>query len=325
MCFFSSRRRHTRCYRDWSSDVCSSDLLLAVLLRDFEQKFGCKVDVVAVGTGKALKLGEAGDVDVVFVHARTLEDKFVANGSGVNRRDVMYNDFVLLGPRDDPAGAGKSNSAPDAFRAIAAKGIAFISRGDESGPHQKEKEIWAPAGIVPRGAWYVEAGQGMGEVIMMATQKRGYALSDRGTYIAFRKKTDLVVLRQGDRNLWNPYGIVAVHPKKHAHVKYDLAMKLVDFVTGAAGRDPSGRLPGSPGSRSFSSMGKGSGIKTGRILPAGGKPPPWPPAARRLPTRGRKRSGCTASSGTSIKSSSIASRGGLETWFASPPCFGGWQ
>jgi len=210
--------------------------LLAVLLPPFEQKFGCKVDVVAVGTGKALKLGEAGDVDVVFVHARTLEDKFVANGSGVNRRDVMYNDFVLLGPRDDPAGAGKSNSAPDAFRAIAAKGIAFISRGDESGTHQKEKEIWASAGIVPRGAWYVEAGQGMGEVIMMATQKRGYALSDRGTYIAFRKKTDLVVLRQGDRNLWNPYGIVAVHPKKHAHVKYDLAMKLVDFVTGAEGR-----------------------------------------------------------------------------------------
>ena len=210
--------------------------LLAVLLPPFEKKFGCKVDVVAVGTGKALKLGEAGDVDVVFVHARTLEDKFVANGSGVNRRDVMYNDFVLLGPRDDPAGAGKSNSAPDAFRAIAAKGIAFISRGDESGTHQKEKEIWASAGIVPRGAWYVEAGQGMGEVIMMATQKRGYALSDRGTYIAFRKKTDLVVLRQGDRNLWNPYGIVAVHPKKHAHVKYDLAMKLVDFVTGAEGR-----------------------------------------------------------------------------------------
>ena len=210
--------------------------LLAVLLPPFEKKFGCKVDVVAVGTGKALKLGEAGDVDIVFVHARTLEDKFVANGSGVNRRDVMYNDFVLLGPRDDPAGAGKSNSAPDAFRAIAAKGIAFISRGDESGTHQKEKEIWASAGIVPRGAWYVEAGQGMGEVIMMATQKRGYALSDRGTYIAFRKKTDLVVLRQGDRNLWNPYGIVAVHPKKHAHVKYDLAMKLVDFVTGAEGR-----------------------------------------------------------------------------------------
>jgi tungstate transport system substrate-binding protein len=210
--------------------------LLAVLLPPFEKKNGCKIDVVAVGTGKALKLGEAGDVDVVFVHARSLEEKFVANGFGVNRRDVMYNDFVLLGPPDDPAGVGKSNSAPDAFRGIAAKGSPFISRGDESGTHQKEKEIWASAGIVPRGAWYVEAGQGMGEVIMMAAQKRGYTLSDRGTYIAFRKKADIVVLRQGDRNLWNPYGIIAINPEKHAHVKYDLAMKLIDFVTGPEGK-----------------------------------------------------------------------------------------
>ncbi len=210
--------------------------LLSVLLPPFEKKFGCKVDVVAVGTGKALKLGEAGDVDVVFVHARKLEDRFMANGYGVDRRDVMYNDFVLLGPANDPAGVGRTNSAPDAFRAIAAKGSPFISRGDESGTHQKEKEIWASAGIAPRGAWYFEVGQGMGEVIMMAAQKRGYTLSDRGTYIAFRKKSDLVVLGQGDRNLLNPYGIIAVNPKKHAHVKYDLAMKLIDFVTGPEGR-----------------------------------------------------------------------------------------
>lgn len=210
--------------------------LLAVLLPPFEKKYACKVDVVAVGTGKALKLGEAGDVDVVFVHARSLEEKFMANGYGADRRDVMYNDFVLLGPTEDPAGAGKAKSAPDAFRAIAAKGTPFISRGDESGTHQKEKEIWASAGIVPRGAWYVEAGQGMGEVITMATEKRGYTLSDRGTYIAFRKKTDLIVLRQGDNSLWNPYGIIAVNPKKHAHAKHDLAMKLVDFVTGSEGQ-----------------------------------------------------------------------------------------
>ena len=210
--------------------------LLSVLLPPFEKKCGCKVDVVAVGTGKALKLGEAGDVDVVFVHARTLEDKFVASGFGVNRRDVMFNDFVVVGPPDDPAGIGKTKDAPEAFRAIASKGSPFLSRGDESGTHQKEKEIWASAGIVPRGAWYIEAGQGMGEVLTMAAQKRGYALADRGTYIAFRKKTDLVVLRQGDRNLWNPYGIIAVNPRKHAHVKYDLALKLIDFVTGPEGR-----------------------------------------------------------------------------------------
>ena len=210
--------------------------LLSVLLPPFEKKFGCRVDVIAVGTGKALKLGEAGDVDVVFVHARTLEDKFVASGFGVNRRDVMYNDFVLVGPPDDPAGVRKTHSAPEAFRAISTKGSPFISRGDESGTHQKEKEIWASAGTVPRGAWYVEAGQGMGEVLTMAAQKRGYTLSDRGTYIAFRKKTDLVVLGQGDRTLWNPYGIIAVNPGKHPHVKYDLAMKLVEFVTGPEGR-----------------------------------------------------------------------------------------
>jgi tungstate transport system substrate-binding protein len=210
--------------------------LLSVLLPPFEKKHGCKVDVVAVGTGKALKLGEAGDVDVVFVHARTLEDKFVASGFGVNRRDAMYNDFVLVGPKDDPAGVRKTQSAPEAFRAISSKGSPFISRGDESGTHQKEKEIWASAGIVPPGAWYVEAGQGMGEVLTMATEKRGYTLSDRGTYIAFRKKTGLVVLRQGDNTLWNPYGIIAVSPKKHPHVKYDLALKLIDFVTGPEGR-----------------------------------------------------------------------------------------
>ena len=210
--------------------------LLAVLLPPFEKRFCCKVDVVAVGTGKALKLGEAGDVDVVFVHARALEDKFVANGFGVNRRDVMFNDFVVVGPPGDPAGVGKTQSALEAFRAISSKGSPFISRGDESGTHQKEKEIWASAGIVPKGAWYAEAGQGMGEVLTMAAQKRGYTLSDRGTYIAFRKKTDLVVVRQGDKNLWNPYGIIAVNPKKHAHVKYDLAMKLVEFVSGPEGR-----------------------------------------------------------------------------------------
>lgn len=210
--------------------------LLAVLLPPFEKKFGCKVDVIAVGTGKALKFGEMGDVDVVFVHARALEEKFVANGFGVNRRDVMYNDFVILGPPDDPAGVRKTHSAPDAFRAVASKGNPFISRGDESGTHVKEKEIWASAGIVPKGAWYVEAGQGMGEVIMMAAQKRGYTLSDRGTYIAFRKKSGLVVVQEGDDDLRNPYGIIAVNPKKWPHVKYELARKLIEFFTGPEGQ-----------------------------------------------------------------------------------------
>jgi tungstate transport system substrate-binding protein len=210
--------------------------LLAVLLPPFEKLCGCKVDVIAVGTGKALKLGEAGDVDVVFVHARELEDRFVAAGFGVDRRDVMYNDFVLLGPPGDPAGVKGGTSAAETFRAIASKGAPFVSRGDESGTHRKEREIWKAAGIPPRGKWYLEAGQGMGEVIQMATQRKAYTLSDRGTYVSYRKKTDLVVLHEGDPSLRNPYGIIAVNPKRHPAAKYDLARKFIEFVTGREGQ-----------------------------------------------------------------------------------------
>ena len=210
--------------------------LLAALLPPFEKKFGCKVDVIAVGTGKSLKLGETGDVDVVFAHARKLEDKFVADGFGVNRRDVMYNDFVILGPPDDPAAVRSTGSASEAFARIAAAQARFVSRGDDSGTHQKEKEIWKTAGIVPKGKWYLEAGQGMGEVIQMAAQVRGYTLADRGTYIAYRKKTDLVVLRQGDEGLLNPYGVIAVNPAKHPHVKFGLAVKFIEYLTGEEGR-----------------------------------------------------------------------------------------
>jgi len=210
--------------------------LLAVLLPPFEKKFGCKVDVIAVGTGKSLKLGETGDADVVFVHARKLEDRFVAAGYGVNRRDVMYNDFILIGPSDDPAGVRGAGSAAEALKRIAAAGGTFISRGDESGTHQKEKELWQSAGVSLKGKWYAEAGQGMGEVIQMATQLRGHTLTDRGTYAAYRKKTDLVILHEGNQDLWNPYGVIAVNPAKHPHVKYGLAMKFIEFVTGEEGR-----------------------------------------------------------------------------------------
>lgn len=210
--------------------------LLRVLLPPFEKACGCKVDVIAVGTGKALKLGEAGDVDVVFVHARDLEDRFVAAGFGVGRRDVMYNDFVVIGPRDDPAGAKAAVNAPEAFRAIAAGPFSFISRGDGSGTHHKEKELWKSAGLTPSGRRYVEAGQGMGEVITMATEKKAYALADRGTYIAFKAKTDLAVLHEGDPSLRNRYGVIAVNPARHPHVKFGLAAKLIGFLTGEEGR-----------------------------------------------------------------------------------------
>jgi tungstate transport system substrate-binding protein len=210
--------------------------LLAVLLPPFEKKCGCKVDVIAVGTGKALKLGETGDVDAVFVHARKLEDEFVARGFGVDRRDVMYNDFVVIGPKEDPAMVSAARSAPEALGRIAAAKAPFVSRGDESGTHQKEKELWREAGTAPGGGWYLESGLGMGEVITMATQKRAYTLADRGTYAAYRKKTALVILRQGDPALKNPYGIIAVNPARRPHVRHDLAVKLVDFVTGEEGR-----------------------------------------------------------------------------------------
>ncbi|MBI5419942.1 MAG: substrate-binding domain-containing protein [Deltaproteobacteria bacterium] len=210
--------------------------LLGALLPPFEKRYGCKVDVIAVGTGKALKLGEAGDVDLVFVHARKLEDKFVADGFGVDRRDVMYNDFVLIGPAADPAEVRKTGSAVEALRRIAATRSVFVSRGDESGTHHKERELWRAAGVVPKGKWYLETGQGMGEVIYMAAQLRAYALADRGTYLAYRKKTDLAILHEGDEELWNPYGVMAVNPAKHPHVKYGLAMKFIDFITREEGQ-----------------------------------------------------------------------------------------
>jgi tungstate transport system substrate-binding protein len=211
--------------------------LLKVLLPPFEQQHNCKVDVIAVGTGKSIKLGEAGDADIVFVHARKLEDKFVADGFGVNRKDVMYNDFVIIGPSDDPAGVKGVKTTAEALAKIAAKQAFFISRGDESGTHVKEKELWQATGVKPAGAWYVEAGQGMGEVIVMATEKRAYTLADRGTYNAFKKdKTDLKIIFEGEQGLFNPYGIIAVNPAKHPHVKYDLAMKFIDYLTGVQGQ-----------------------------------------------------------------------------------------
>jgi tungstate transport system substrate-binding protein len=211
--------------------------LLKVLLPPFEKQCDCRVEVIAVGTGKAVKIGEAGDVDVVFVHARKLEDKFVADGFGVNRRDVMYNDFVILGPANDPAGVKAAKTSAEAFQKIAARQATFISRGDESGTHQKEKEIWAAASVQPAGTWYRSAGQGMGEVIMMATELRGYTLADRGTYNAFRHgKSDLAIVFEKEKGLFNPYGVIAVNPKKFPTVKYDLAMKFIDFVTGPQGQ-----------------------------------------------------------------------------------------
>jgi tungstate transport system substrate-binding protein len=211
--------------------------LFGALNPPFEKRFDCRLDVIAVGTGKALKIGEAGDVDVVFVHARAAEDKFIADGFGVNRRDVMYNDFIIIGPKEDPAGIKGSKDAKKALAAIAQKGAPFISRGDDSGTHKKEKFIWKKAGITPMGKWYAEAGQGMGAVIQIANEKKAYALADRGTYLAYSNKVDLVILCEGDKDLFNPYGIMAVNPARFPHVNYVLAMTYIGWVTSQEGQE----------------------------------------------------------------------------------------
>ncbi len=210
--------------------------LLSVLLPAFEKAYNVKVDVIAVGTGKALKLGENGDVDVVLVHSRPAEDKFVADGHGVDRRDVMYNDFVIVGPKDDQAGLRKAKSALDAFKLLAEGKVDFISRGDDSGTDKMEKSLWKAAGISPKGKWYIEAGQGMGAVLQMAFEKKGYTLSDRGTFISLGKKIDSVIVFEGDKALFNPYGIIAVNPKKHPKVNYKLAKQFIEWITGPEGQ-----------------------------------------------------------------------------------------
>lgn len=210
--------------------------LLKELLAPFEQKNNCRVDVIAVGTGKALKLGETGDVDVVLVHARNLEDKFVADGFGVDRRDVMYNDFVILGPVSDPAGISGMRDVAEAFHKISVSQSVFVSRSDLSGTHSKEKEIWAASGVKPEGKGYLEAGLGMGEVINMAGERQGYTLSDRGTWIAYQAKNNLKILLEGDKRLFNPYGVIGVNPAKHPHVKTALAKAFMDYLTSAEGR-----------------------------------------------------------------------------------------
>lgn len=212
--------------------------LLHVLLPPFEKKYNTKVDVIPVGTGQALKLAENGDVDVTLVHARPLENIFVRDGYGVNRRDVMYNDFVIIGPRSDPAGVRKAKTAADAFKKISLKQTTFISRGDNSGTHVKEMEIWEATGEKPSGNWYLEAGKGMGMVLIMAYEKGAYTLTDRATYLAFLggKKIDLPLLFEGEPMLFNPYGIIAVNPTRHPHVNYVKAMALIDWVTSREGQ-----------------------------------------------------------------------------------------
>lgn len=210
--------------------------LLGFLLPLYEAKCQCKVKVIAVGTGKALELGKNGDVDVVLVHARPAEDKFVAAGHGVNRRDVMYNDFIIVGPPSDPAGVKGMRDVLAALRKIHDSGAKFISRGDNSGTDQMEKAYWKTLSIVPEGKSYISAGVGMGQVLSMASELKAYTLTDRATYGAYRARTGLEISVQGDPKMFNPYGVIAVNPQRWPAVNYRGAMDFIEWLTSAEGQ-----------------------------------------------------------------------------------------
>ncbi|MDB5759068.1 MAG: tupB [Burkholderia sp.] len=210
--------------------------LLKYLLPDFEAKTNTRVHVISVGTGKALEMAKNGDVDVTLVHARPSEDKFVAEGHGVNRRDVMYNDFIIVGPTSDPAGVKGSRDVLKALKQITDSRAKFISRGDNSGTDQMEKAYWKEVGAKPEGSAYVSAGLGMGEVLNMAAEMQAYTLTDRATYGAYRAKTGLAVVVEGDPKMFNPYGIIAVNPARHKDINYKGAMRLIEWITSDEGQ-----------------------------------------------------------------------------------------
>lgn len=210
--------------------------LLKYLLPEFEAKYNLRVHVISTGTGKALKLGENGDVDALLVHSRPDEEKFISDGFGVNRRDVMYNDFIIVGPANDPAKVRGMTDAVAALKKILVTKSPFISRGDQSGTHKMEQRLWNMAGVQPVGDYYLSIGQGMGETLNMASSKQAYTLSDRGTYIAYKQRATLDVLVTGDPRIYNAYGVMAVNPKRYASVNFEGAQKFIGWITSADGQ-----------------------------------------------------------------------------------------
>lgn len=204
--------------------------LADVLLPKIKEDLDINVQLLIVGTGQALKLGAAGDVDAVLVHSRAAEEKWLAEGNGDHRREIMYNDFVYIGPKDDPAGAGGAKDAAGALVAIAEAGAPFVSRGDDSGTHKKELSLWKAAGVEPAGDWYRAVGQGMGAALNTASGMNAYIMSDRASWLNFGNKGDLAIVFQGDPVLFNQYAYMPVSQEKHPHVKRDLAMKLEEWL-----------------------------------------------------------------------------------------------
>jgi tungstate transport system substrate-binding protein len=209
------------------------------LLPRFQQDGGIQVRVVAVGTGQAIKLAERGDADVLFVHHQPSEEKFVAEGYGVARHDVMYNDFVIVGPRADPAGVKGMTDVSAALTQLAAQRAVFISRGDDSGTHKLELSLWQAAGVdvaAGSGAWYRETGSGMGATLNTVSAMSGYALTDRGTWISFKNKGSMAIVVEGDPRLFNQYGVILVNPAKHTHVKAQDGQAFIDWLISAKGQ-----------------------------------------------------------------------------------------
>ena len=204
--------------------------LLDVLVPAFEQKTGYTVKTIAVGTGQSLAMGDRGESDVVLVHAPTLELEYLAKGTLINRRLVMHNDFVLVGPANDPAGIRKLKSGAEALRAIAHANSPFVSRGDNSGTHNLEKKLWKATGVVPKGEWYLESGQGMGQTLMIASQKDAYTITDRATLLAFRKRVELAVLLEGDSQLLNVYHVMEVNPERYPRINATGGKAFADFM-----------------------------------------------------------------------------------------------
>lgn len=228
--------------------------LLDSILPQFETKTGIKVHVIAVGTGAALQLGKRGDVDLVFVHAKPDELKMVSEGWFVNRFDVMYNHFVLIGPDADPIQLQQVKSATNALKRIFESQFLFVSRGDNSGTHKKEKQLWSTTGYAPQPSqWYLEVGQGMGKTIRIAAQKRAYTLTDKGTFLSLidKQSLGLTIVLEGDPPLFNQYGVMAVNPEKHAHIKYKEAMLFINWLVSKAGQNAIGSFRDSKSNQLF--------------------------------------------------------------------------
>ena len=210
--------------------------LLDVLIPLFEKETAYNVHVIAVGTGKALRMGKDGDADVLLVHAKPAEEAFVKNGYGVERIPVMYNDFVIVGPAEDPASLKQAEDIKTALHQIATTQSTFLSRGDDSGTHKKERALWASVAITPRGKWHLEAGQGMGRVLLMSGEIDAYTITDRGTWLSIKDKSPLKIAYEKDKSLYNPYSIIEVNPKRHPHINTEGAKALINWITSESGQ-----------------------------------------------------------------------------------------